>query len=116
MKTLPQEILDIICEYADVKCRNGMYIGQISKTDPRRNLLRNIAKIGVFENKNTQLKYYWVHLPLCIIEYFPEEFNRIHKPYRAYKYSHYYYSFGILSLDYRAAETYLINLSGQLAY
>ena len=38
---LPRELQQIICEYANVKYRNGKFMNQISKTDRRYNLLQN---------------------------------------------------------------------------
>lgn len=52
MKHLPPEILNVICEYAGVKCRNGKYMNQISKTDPRLNILRTIPQKQFYERKN----------------------------------------------------------------
>ena len=77
MKNLPQEILGIICEYADVKCRNGRYMNQIAATDTRRDLLKNISKINF---NNTLDKNYCVNLTLCKIVYY-------------YKYGQTYYLF-----------------------
>lgn len=52
MKNLPPEILKIICEYADVKCRNGRYMTQISATDPRRAILKTIPQKDIRGSKN----------------------------------------------------------------
>jgi hypothetical protein len=113
MKNLPQEILNIICEYADVKCRNGRYMNQIATTDPRRDLLKNIARIKVFEANETRDKYYyWVELPLCKITYFPEEYNKLHYKYFSEICSFYYYAFKSVSV-YRGS-SYKIKLSGEI--
>ena len=96
MKNLPQEILDIICEYADVKCRNGCYMNQIAATDPRRNLLRKIPRIKEVKNNTNLQKYYFVDLQkLSKIVYYPEEYNRniFGVYYNTPKYGESYYTF-----------------------
>lgn len=40
-KNLPNEILDIVGEYAIMKYRNGIYMNQIAKTDERVVALNN---------------------------------------------------------------------------
>ena len=77
MKNLPQEIIDIIWEYANVKCRNGIYMSQIAATDPRYSVLKTIKPIQQFKNiNNNYFKYYRVILKnICYIEYYPKEYN-----------------------------------------
>jgi hypothetical protein len=52
---LPPELVKIILAYADIKCRNGVYIGQISKTDLRRETLQNIPS-KIYE-RNTPFRF-----------------------------------------------------------
>ena len=115
MKNLPQEILGIICEYADVKCRNGVYIGQIAATDPRRDLLGNIERTREINNNfNTLQKNYYVNLTLCQIVYFPEDYSKnITYQTPQCKYGHYCYSFYCISPPKHTKRTiYKIDLSG----
>lgn len=70
---LPPELLQIICEYADVKCRNGVYMSQIAKTDPRRDILQKIKQIQV----NNYIKRAFVILPKCIIVCFSDNYSFI---------------------------------------
>ena len=59
---MPPELLQIICEFADIKNRNGKYMIQISKSDARYDILQTIPK------KN---KIYCVKLKNCMILTFP---------------------------------------------
>ena len=111
MKNLPQEILGIICEYADVKCRNGRYMNQIAATDPRRDLLKKIPRIKEIINNNNLQKNYYVNLTLCrIVYYCPDEYNR-KNIYTQYKYGETYYSF-YCPVTITTHTIYKINLSG----
>jgi hypothetical protein len=47
-KQVPNDILDIILSYdGTIKCRNGIYMNQILKTDNRYVLLTNIPKMQI---------------------------------------------------------------------
>jgi hypothetical protein len=61
---LPPELLQIVLEYASVKCRNGEYFSQIVKTDQRYDLLKTIPPI-VLANDDNKI-YYCVYLSLLI--------------------------------------------------
>ena len=118
MKNLPQEILDIICEYADVKCRNGRYMNQIAATDPRRDLLKNIPRIiREVKHNNSLQKYYRVLLPFCNIAYCPEEYNKIHLKSHPDICSFYCYSFFSATATefiYNSRGCYKIKFSGEI--
>jgi hypothetical protein len=89
---LPPELLQIVLEYASVKCRNGEYISQLEKTDARYNILRTIPPI-VFANDDNHY-YYCVNLgKKACIKYFSEEY-KIKYNVSSYKFrGHYTYNF-----------------------
>ena len=45
---LPKELQNIICEYANVKYRNGQFITQIAKNDYRRDIVKTIYRPLLF--------------------------------------------------------------------
>ena len=62
-QTLPPELLHIILEYASIKCRNGKYINQIAKTDPRYDILKSIPPVQLDNIHANYYRSYKVQLP-----------------------------------------------------
>jgi len=69
-------ILHILSYTGTIKMRNGKYIGQISKTDERYELLRNISRNVVlnlgyllYVNQNLTIRIIIYHFSTTIVEY-----------------------------------------------
>ena len=56
-RKLPEYLEQEIWNYANVKLRNGVYVTQIAKTDPRREILQKIPKITLKITTLNNIKY-----------------------------------------------------------
>jgi hypothetical protein len=111
---LPQELLQIIYEYADMKCRNGVYISQIGKTDPRRETVQKIKRIQQVDNTPRS----FVILQKCLIVCFSDRYsNTSVDEYYVYSFNYheinidYYvnYSLGLIFDNVDNMKEYIIN-------
>lgn len=125
-RKLPQEILDIICEYADVKCRNGVYICQISKNDQRYDILRKIpSKKFHLNNKDKSFRSEYVRTSKMGINYFSTEYEKksaefkldvsLHKPLTEYDgyYRYFFYTREFTPMEWIKYTAYDVYLSGK---
>ena len=79
---IPFEVEQIIMMYANVKLRNGIYMTQIEKTDPRYNIVKNIPKIetNTMNLHNKTLITYSVYLKNHVkITFNTEEYEKVFK-------------------------------------
>ena len=105
--SLPPELLQIICDYAGVKNRNGKYMNQLLKSDVRYTVLQSMTK------KDRRC---CVVLKKCLILTFPSPEADIVTKYREYNLSdgyriYCYYIFGSPLLL-----CYYMNFSGILIH